>query len=146
MLAGFSLPLSICDSNSELVISLVKIAFHTNCFFLLILRRFSKYLCQRIFVENFFAWLLLNKNNFCYKAFTRRFSVEIGTAWIVPLFGVFLIRIFPHLDRIRNRKTPNTFHSWHFSRSASPYRKSLGESFDLKILFVLTNNHAKSEL
>ena len=30
------------------------------------------------------------------------------TAWKVPVFGGFMVRIFPHLDWIRTRKTPNT--------------------------------------
>ena len=29
------------------------------------------------------------------------------TAWKVSVFGVLLVRIFPHLDWIRTRKTPN---------------------------------------
>ena len=31
----------------------------------------------------------------------------IFTAWKVSVFGDFLVRIFPHSDWIRNRKTPN---------------------------------------
>ena len=31
-----------------------------------------------------------------------------GTAWKVSVFGVILVRIFPHSDWIRNRITPNT--------------------------------------
>ena len=30
------------------------------------------------------------------------------TTWKVPVFGVILVRIFPHLDWIRTRITPNT--------------------------------------
>ena len=35
------------------------------------------------------------------------------TAWKVSVFGVFLVRIFPHVDWIRTTKTPNTdtFHA-----------------------------------
>ena len=38
---------------------------------------------------------------------------EMGTAWKVSVFGVFMVRIFPHSDWIRTRKTLNTdtFHA-----------------------------------
>ena len=40
------------------------------------------------------------------------------TAWKASVFGVFLVRIVPHLDWIRTRKTPNTdsFNAVTFSR------------------------------
>ena len=40
-------------------------------------------------------------------------NTEINTAWKGSVFGVFLVRIFPHLDWIRTRKTSNTdtFHA-----------------------------------
>ena len=38
---------------------------------------------------------------------------EKCTAWKVSIFGVFMVRIFPHLEWIRTRKTQNmdTFHT-----------------------------------
>ena len=40
-------------------------------------------------------------------------SFFMCTAWKVSVFGVFLVRIFPHLDCIWTRKSPNTetFHA-----------------------------------
>ena len=34
--------------------------------------------------------------------------VKLYTAWKVSVFRIFLVRIFPHLDWIRTRKTPST--------------------------------------
>ena len=58
-----------------------------------------------------FAWTSFQENprkkNLC-TCFNKS-----STAWKVFLFGVFLVRIFPHLGWIRTRKIPNTdtFHA-----------------------------------
>ena len=58
-----------------------------------------------------FAWISFQENprkkNLC-TCFNKS-----STAWKVFLFGVFLVRIFPHLGWIRTRKIPNTdtFHA-----------------------------------
>ena len=37
----------------------------------------------------------------------REFIYGTLTAWKMSVFGVFLVRVLPHLDWIRTRKTPN---------------------------------------
>ena len=40
-------------------------------------------------------------------AAVREFIYGTLTAWKMSVFGVFLVRVLPHLDWIRTRKTPN---------------------------------------
>ena len=56
--------------------------------------------------------IILKNDQTCMKGL-RDFIDCWGTAWKVPVFGVFLVHIFPHSDWIRIRKTPNTgtFHA-----------------------------------
>ena len=44
---------------------------------------------------------------------SEKHITDLNTVWRVFIFGVFLVRIFPHTDWIRTRKTPNTdtFHA-----------------------------------
>ena len=50
----------------------------------------------------------------------------ICTAWKVSVFGVILVRIFPHSDWIRENTDQNISEYGHFSRSAELYTISAG--------------------
>ena len=46
--------------------------------------------------------------NIFFGLYKSKRSSRICTVWKVAVFGVFLVRISPHLTRIWTRKTPNT--------------------------------------
>ena len=81
----------------------------------------------------------------------RRKKGLLATAWIVPVFEVFLVPFFQHLDhifpecgKIRTRKTPNTdiFHAVSYSDNPnipSSHLDLLTTKFDYIVLLVKIN-------
>ena len=79
---------------------------------------------------------ILIVNNFCYVINclnTNRVTIySTNTAWKLSVFGVLLVRIFPHLGWIRTTKSPNTdtIHALEISWQ-SDFRSITDELFSL---------------
>ena len=77
---------------------------------------FWVFLNDQFFISSSFMKFL---NHYTIALFLLTFWLfkEYTTAWRVPVFGVFLIRIFPHSDWIRENTDQINSKYGHFSRS-----------------------------